>query len=104
MSTSLGSDRSRHGAVGFASGQYGAASQEHESGGMVPAACQAVGDAVRHYPASSTLLTVGLGFGLGVFLGCALARPTKQKGAMARFGENVWSAMSNLVPESMKRS
>lgn len=103
MTTSLGSDRSRRGAVGFAGGQYGS-DEQHDEQGMVPAACQAVGDAVRNYPASSTLLTVGLGFGLGVLLGSALASPAKKKGTMARFGESVWSAMSNMVPESMKRS
>jgi hypothetical protein len=62
-------------------------------------------DAVSEYPLSSVLITMGLGFGAGMLLAAAIARPPQRKryltnagSRMEDLGQRVLDAVSGYLP------
>jgi len=65
-------------------------------------ACDATTELVASHPGKSILTVFGVGFGLGLLLGYALAEPTPDtRGRLARFGESMLNALSGVMPESV---
>jgi len=61
-------------------------------------------ECVANHPASSLLVVFGVGFGLGVLLGHALAEPPREeRGSLAAFGRQMLEAMRTHMPDAIAR-
>lgn len=61
-------------------------------------------ECITNYPASSMLVTFGVGFGVGMLIGHLLAEPPhEERSSMARLGRSVLDAMHRYMPDSIAR-
>ena len=76
--------------------------------GMMGGAVERVEETVQQFPFSSVLTAFGIGLGLGVVLGCALAEPQRPSHwydnlSAERFGRSMLDSLSNVLPEKFAR-
>jgi len=61
-------------------------------------------ECVADHPASSILVVFGVGFGLGLLLGHALAEPPREeRHTLAAFGRHMLDAMRGYMPDAVNR-
>ena len=64
----------------------------------------AAAECVTDHPASSMMVVFGVGFGLGLLLGHALAEPPREeRHGLAMFGRQMLEAMREHMPSSLAR-
>jgi len=64
----------------------------------------AAAECVADHPASSIMAVFGVGFGLGLLLGHALAEPPREeRHSLAAFGRQMLEAMREHMPSSLAR-
>jgi hypothetical protein len=74
----------------------------------VGGAVHRVEETVQQWPFSSVATAFGVGLGLGVILGCALAEQTRPSHwydnlSAERIGRNVLESLSSVLPDSVAR-
>jgi hypothetical protein len=61
-------------------------------------------ECVADHPASSILVVFGVGFGLGLLLGHALAEPPRdERHHLAAFGRHMLEAMRGYMPDALAK-
>lgn len=65
--------------------------------------CDSATECITNYPATSLLVTFGVGFGLGVLIGHIMAEPPRERTGLAGFGRNAWDTMSRYVPDAVSK-
>jgi len=64
----------------------------------------AANECVANHPASSILVVFGVGFGLGLLLGHALAEPPRvERSGVAAFGRHMLEAMREYMPDALSK-
>lgn len=62
-----------------------------------------VRESIEHNPGTAVLTAFGIGLGVGVVVGAAIAEasfaPKRSRGSMEEFGRNVFQAASKFVPD-----
>lgn len=60
-------------------------------------------ECVAEHPASSILVVFGVGFGLGLLLGHALAEPPRERSGLAAFCRHMLEAMREYMPDALAK-
>lgn len=80
------------------------------SPGMMGGTMERMEETVQHWPFSSVTTAFGIGLGLGIVLGCALAEQSRpaphhwyDQLSAERLGRSVLDSLSNILPDAIAR-